>query len=54
MSQLRIGVSEFLFGMSNKNDDKGGKKIIAQRAAINKALKVAIAEIEKQTGISLN
>jgi DNA sulfur modification protein DndB len=36
------------------DDDKGGKKIIAQRAAINKALKVAIAEIEKQTGISLN
>jgi DNA sulfur modification protein DndB len=36
------------------DDDKGGKKIIAQRAAINKAIKVAIAEIEKQTGISLN
>ena len=36
------------------DDDKGGKKIIAQRAAINKAIKVAIVEIEKQTGISLN
>jgi DNA sulfur modification protein DndB len=36
------------------DDDKGGKKIIAQRAAINKALKIAIAEVEKQTGISLN
>ncbi len=36
------------------DDDKGGKKIIAQRAAITKALKVAIAEIERQTGISLN
>jgi hypothetical protein len=36
------------------DDDKGGKKIIAQRAAITKALKVAIAEVEKQTGISLN
>ncbi len=36
------------------DDGKGGKKIIAQRAAINKAIKVAIGEIEKQTGISLN
>jgi DNA sulfur modification protein DndB len=36
------------------DDDKGGKKIIAQRAAINKAIKVALGEIEKQTGISLN
>jgi DNA sulfur modification protein DndB len=36
------------------DDDKGGKKIIAQRAAINKAIKIAIAEIEKQTEISLN
>jgi DNA sulfur modification protein DndB len=36
------------------DDGKGEKKIIAQRAAINKALKVAIAEVEKQTGISLN
>jgi DNA sulfur modification protein DndB len=44
------------------DDDKGGNKIIAQRAAINKAIKVAITlrrgyangEIEKQTGISLN
>ena len=36
------------------DDGKGEKKIIAQRAAINKAIKIAIAEIEKQTGISLN
>jgi DNA sulfur modification protein DndB len=36
------------------DDGKGGKKIIAQRAAIDKAIKVAIGEIEKQTGISLN
>jgi DNA sulfur modification protein DndB len=36
------------------DDGKGEKKIIAQRAAINKALKVAIAEVEKQTGITLN
>jgi DNA sulfur modification protein DndB len=36
------------------DDGKGEKKIIAQRAAINKALKIAISEIEKQTGISLN
>ncbi|WP_309742321.1 DNA sulfur modification protein DndB [Chamaesiphon sp. OTE_20_metabat_361] len=36
------------------DDDKGGKRIIAQRAAINKAIKVAISEIERQTGISLN
>ena len=36
------------------DDDKGGKKIIAQRAAINKAIKIAIDAVEKQTGISLN
>ncbi len=36
------------------DDGKGEKKIIAQRAAINKALKIAISEIEKETGISLN
>jgi DNA sulfur modification protein DndB len=36
------------------DDSKGGKKIVSQRAAITKALKVAITEVEKQTGISLN
>jgi DNA sulfur modification protein DndB len=36
------------------DDGKGGKTLTASRAPINKALKVAIAEVEKQTGISLN
>ncbi len=36
------------------DDGKGGKTLTASRAPINKALKVAIAEVEKQTGISLD
>jgi DNA sulfur modification protein DndB len=36
------------------DDGNGGMKIIAQRAAINKAIKIAITEVEKKTGLSLN
>ena len=36
------------------DDGKGERKIIAQRAGINKAIKIAISEIEKETGITLN
>jgi DNA sulfur modification protein DndB len=36
------------------DNGKGEKKIIAQRAGINKAIKIVIAEIEKETGITLN
>jgi DGQHR domain-containing protein len=35
------------------DDDNGGKKIIAQQAAIDKGFRRALDEVEKQTGISL-
>jgi hypothetical protein len=35
------------------DDGSGGKKIIAQMAAVDKAFKVAVAEVERRSGISL-
>jgi DNA sulfur modification protein DndB len=35
------------------DDGKGGKKIIAQMAAIDKAFKVAVAEVERISEINL-
>ena len=36
------------------DDGKGGKKIVAQIAAINKGFEVAVKEVEKATDLSLN